>query len=474
MTDEFSGVVWSPDAELEVLGCVLYAPAQCDVAFERLTPAHFHDPVHSRIWSTVATLHKAGAGLEPTVVAHRLGQDEGFTEWGGIRGLADVIDKASPPAIKSLTGVLCDLYVRRSIEALGRETIARVRDTGDADGETILSDLERGAGEISRGTAYGDAWMPVGDMMIDAFDQIRSRDGKVHFPVGLASVDDKLGGLNAGETTTIAAWTGMGKTIAALQVAKGCGSAGLGVAYFSLEMAATPMATRLACDLAYDRRAPSYAGQTTNITIDRALKGDLNAEEWDLLRQSFETVSDWPIYFDTRPSLSVAQIEAATVRLHRQWAKKGIKPGPVIIDHIGKVRPSQDRRGNVTAETRDVSNDLDAMAKRLNIPVVVLSQLNRNEQNATTKDKRPTLASIKDSGALAENSRQIIFIYRPEYYFREPFEHEEFEVKAERQAELKKVQNHFYWLIAKNSNGPQAQVMTYCKAECSAVRDWNA
>lgn len=473
MTDEFSGVVWSPDAELDVLAAVLYSPKHCDVAFERLTPGHFQEPLHSRIWEAVVTLQASGVGLELPRVAHHLGADPGFEAAGGMRMLADLYDKASVFGIKNLTEVLCDLYVRRSLEALSRETIARARDTGDADGGSILAALEKGAADISQGTAYEEAWAPVGDMMIDAFDHIRSRDGKIYFPVGLTEVDDKLGGLNAGETTTIAAWTGMGKTLAAMQVAKGCGSAGLGVAYFSLEMGATPMAIRMACDLAYDRSAASYGGQTTNITVDRALKGLLSGDEWKLFQTASETVSDWPIFYDTRPNLTVAQIQASTVRLHRRLAKKGIKPGPVIIDHIGKIRPSQDRRGNVTSETRDVSNDLDAMAKRLGVPVVILSQLNRNEQTSTSKDKRPTLASIKDSGALAENSRQIIFVYRPEYYYREPFEHEDFEAKADRMAELRKVQNHLYWIIEKNSNGPRAQVLTYCKAECSAIRDWN-
>ena len=472
MTDDFSGVVWSPDAELDLLAAALYASNKCEVAFERLTPAHFHDPVHSRIWTTVAAIHGSGARVDATVVAHRLGHDAGFLEWGGIRGLADLIDKASVMAVRSLTEVLCDLHVRRSLEALSRDTIARVRDTGDATGEAILNDLERAATEISMGTSSEEAWTPVGDMMVDAFEAIRARDGNIRYPIGIDAVDAKLGGLNAGETTTIAAWTGMGKTIAGMQVAKGSGSIGLGVAYFSLEMEKTPMAMRLACDLAYDRHAPSYSGKTTNITIDQALKGDLNHLEWSRFNRALDEVADWPIYYDTRPNLTVAQIQAATIRLHRQMAKKGIQPGPVIIDHIGKVRPSQDRRGNVTAETRDVANDLDAMAKRLKVPVVILSQINRNVETGASKDKRPTLSSIKDSGALAENSRQIIFIYRPEYYLREPFEHESFEAKAERLAELKEVRNHFYWIIEKNSNGPRAQVLTYCMSECSAVREW--
>lgn len=465
--------LWSAETEVDVLATVLYAPERCEIAFERLTADHFHDPVHARVWGVISTLRYQGAMLDPHAVSHRIGNDEAFGAWGGAHKLIDIMEKGSPPAIQSMTGVLCDLHTRRSVEALARDVIDRVRQTGEGTGEAILVDLEREAAGIAQQTSFESAWASAGDMMARAIEAARQRDGRITFPVGLHDVDQKLGGLNAGETTVVAAWTGMGKTIAGLQIAKGCGSAGIGVAYFSLEMAEAPMAMRLGCDIAFNRSAPAYWNVTSNITIDRALKGDLTREQMDRLIEAQGIAADWPIFFDTRPNLSVAQIQAATVRLHRQWAKCGIRPGPVIIDHIGKVKPSTDRRGNVTAETRDVANDLDAMAKKLNVPVVALSQLNRNVETGASKDKRPTLSSVKDSGAVVENARQVIFIYRPEYYYREPFEHEDAEAKADRLDELRKVENHFYWLIEKNSNGPRAQVLTYCKADCSAVRDWN-
>lgn len=471
---EPAGVMWSAAAELDLLAGVISFPDRAEVAFERLTPEHFHDPVHGRIWTAFADLKKAGQGLNPVVIGHRLGADQGFTEWGGVGGLVGLMEKGSPFGLSVRVDVLSDLYTRRSVEALAREVIARARDTGDGSGDQILATFEREAHDIAQRTSVADAWICASDMMADAIEAARTRDGVIRYPIGLPSVDKHLGGLNAGESTTIGAWTGMGKTIAGLQIAKANGAAGNGVAYFSLEMTESPMAMRLACDIAYDRSAAAYSGVTTNITINRALKGDLSVGEFETLRQSQRVASGWPVFFDVRPNLSVAQIEAATVRLHRTWARHGIQPGPVIIDHIGKIRPTVDRRGNVTAETRDIANDLDHMAKRLGVPVVILTQLNRTVENSSAKDKRPTLSSVKDSGALVENSRQVIFIYRPEYYFREPFEHESFDAKNERLAELEKVKNHFYWLIEKNSNGPQAQVRSYCQAACSAVREWDA
>lgn len=465
-------VAWSPEAELEIIGATLYAPELCSGALERLTPDHFHDPVSGRIWAAILSRHSAGQGLDPIAIGHSLGVDEGFENAGGVRLLADLIDKASPPAARQLTDVLCDLYLRRSLESIARTTIERARDTADASGEDILADMEARAADLSKATTIESAWVGAGDMVANAIETAMARKGVIHFPVGIKDVDRKLGGLNAGETTTIAAWTGMGKTIAGMQIAKANGSARKGVAYFSLEMTEVPMAMRLACDIAFQRDAPAYSGESTNIAINQAIQGNLTDSQVERLWEAQRVAENWPIFFDTRPNLSVRQMEAATIRLHRKWAKQGIEPGPVIIDHIGKVRPTQERRGNVTAETRDVANDLDAMAKRLGVPVVVLSQINRSVDQNGGKDKRPTISSIKDSGALAENSRQVILLYRPEAYFLEPLEHEDTMAKAERLAELNKVRGHFYWIIAKNSNGPPGQVLSFVSAASSAVRDW--
>lgn len=466
-------LLWSPEAEVDVLAATMYAPDRCEAAFERLTPEHFHDPVHGRIWESISTLRSAGSALDPHAIAHSLGADEGFKALGGVRMLVNLFEKGAPGAIQSLTDILSDLHTRRALDALARDISARARDTGDGSGEGILADFERAASDIAQNTSVDTAWLQAGDMIAEAIAAARQRKGDIKYPVGITDVDRILGGLNAGETTIVAAWTGMGKTIAGLQIAKANASQRKGVSFFSLEMGAAPMGMRLACDLAYNRSAVAYSGVTTNITINRAISGDLTEGEFERLEEAQRIASRWPIHFDVRPGRTVQQIEAATVRQHREWRRYGIEPGPVIIDHIGKIRPTTDRRGNVTAETRDVSNDLDIMAKRLGVPVVALCQLNRTVENGTSKDKRPSLSSIKDSGAIAENARQVIFIYRPEYYFREPFEHEDIETKAERLAELNKVRNHFYWIIDKNSNGPRGQALSYCMTDCSAVRDWN-
>lgn len=468
-----AGPIWGAQSERAVLGAALYSEPFLADARERLRPAAFFDPVHGQLWKIICELHDAGSVIDPGFISHRMGQDSAFLDWGGKNALADMVELVDLKAAISHINIVADLATRRAVERVGRRAAEHARDTSNGSGDDVLAEMEREAAQVAQDSNIETAWMEAGAMLDMAIEAARNRSGAVVYPIGLGSVDAKLRGLNAGETTVIAGWTGMGKSLAALQVAKGNAQAGLGVAYFSLEMSEVPMAMRMACDVLYDRSAAAYSGRTTNITIDRAIAGDLSLHEWEQLDRARDIVKRLPISFDMRPNLTVAQIRSATIRLHREWRRRGVKPGPVIVDHIGKVRPAQERRGNVTAETRDVSNDLNAMAKQLNVPVVILSQLNRVVDQNAGKDKRPTISSVKDSGAVVEDARQLIFVYRPEYYFREPFEHEEAIAKAERLAELEKVRNHFYWIVEKNSNGPRAQIMTYCKAECSAVRDWN-
>ncbi len=461
----------SPESELALIGAALCAPTSCEDAFASLPARAFAEPVLGRIWAAAAKLSLGGRGVSAVFVRDALGIDPDFAEWGGLARLEDLAETGTGLHVDKHAAAVADRHSRRALRTLLNDMSAKIGDTGAGDAATLIADLERGAAEIAQHGVSPDHWTPAGAALAAAIEHALTRRGSIEFPYGIAELDRRTGGLNAGETTILGAYTGMGKTIGALQVAKANAMQGKGVCYYSLEMANGPMAIRLACDLLFDRQAMSYSGATTNITIDRALKGDLQPHEVNRMRDVADRIGRWPLVFDETPGRTVAEIEALARRQHRKWRKAGIKPGPVIIDHIGKVRPSRDRRGDKTAELADVSNDLLSMAKRLAVPVVALAQLNREVNKS--EDKVPTLGTIKQAAAIEEDARQVILLYRPEYYFREPFEHEDLARKSERLEKLQKVEKHFYWLIEKNSNGPPGRVLSYCEAACSAVRDWN-
>jgi replicative DNA helicase len=134
------------------------------------------------------------------------------------------------------------------------------------------------------------------------------------------------------------------------------------------------------------------------------------------------------------------------------------------------VKPTTDRKGNRHLEVADLSAGIAEVSKRLMVPILALVQLNRGVEGRD--DKRPVLSDLRQAGELEEDARQVLFLYRPEYYLREPLASETFEERAVREEELSRVANQLFWLVEKNSHGPRGQVKTFCDIASSAIRDW--
>lgn len=261
---------------------------------------------------------------------------------------------------------------------------------------------------------------------------------------------------------------------AGLAVARSLASRGKGVAFFSMEMPDTPLGLRMACDEAFDRHSPVYCGRSRNPTYFAAERHELDADQWRDLEAAAGRIAGWPLMFDTRPGLTPSVMESAARKAFRDWERQGVEPGAVIVDHLTIARSETDRKGNKVAEVGDVSRALAEMAKRLNVPVVALCQLSRQVEARGNTDRRPELADLRWSGEIEQDARQVIFLYRPEYYVKPPENEADFEAMAEYRAELDKVRNKLFWLVRKNNNGPVCQVETFCDIACSAIRDREA
>jgi replicative DNA helicase len=459
--------LYTPESERALVAAALCAPDACDDALERISPAQFAEPVLGRIWGALQALRKEGRAISPAFVRDRIGKDDTFTAWGGIAALEDLAETGSTHGLADHVKAVADRASRRSLQRLLADIQARVGDTAGADAASLITDLEQGAAEIARGTLIDDRWVTGAQMIERGIAYARARTGRIEFSYGIPELDAFTGGMNAGEVSLQAGRPGMGKTLALLTSARANAEAGLGTCLFSLEMSEEMMGLRLACDLAFDRYGSAY-----NPTVDKALKNTLNPDQWRELEAARETVKSWPLYIDARPGLTIAQIEAATLRRHRAFARRGIKPGPVIIDHLGKVKPSKDRGGSLRAETADVSRDISELAKRLNVPVLAGVQLNRTVEGRG-EDKRPQLSDMREAGQLEEDARQVTFLFRPEYYLREPLETEDALTKSERLEKLAFVSHQLFFIVEKNSNGPRGQVKTFCDVASSAIRDWN-
>lgn len=467
---EASRIAASVEAEQSLLGAALY-DAEAFHAAPSLQPPQFYEPLHGRVWAAIGDLIAAGRQPDPLLVLDRLGTDPALVELGGIRYLADLVDRA-PPASRAAgyADLISDHAARRGLIRVGGEIAARAAETGDASALDILTDAESALAEIASAGVTRSEWATAGDVVAGALESAQARGG-VTYSTGVAEIDAMTGGLTEGEMAVLAGRPGMAKSTGGLTIARANAAAGLGTLLFSLEMAAEPVGLRLACDVAYDPGAVSFQGRGENPTFDRARRNALDPGQWQRLRDAAVTLNRWPLLVDCRPGLTVAQMEACARRAYREWERRGIPRGPIIVDHLGIVRPDKARAGNKVVETGDVSRGLAEMAKRLNVPVVALVQVNR--ANEGRDDKRPGLADLRWSGAIEEDARLAIFLHRPAYYLRSPEDSgaESLAQRNEREVKLAEVRNKLFWIIAKQNNGPTGQVETFCEIGCSVIRD---
>lgn len=255
-------------------------------------------------------------------------------------------------------------------------------------------------------------------------------------PTGFADLDEHFrGGLRPGNLHLIAGRPGMAKTAFALAIAGNVADLGMPVGFISLEVPADDLIERELASVA--RAAPKTWG---------------GRQEAARLVEAAAKIDERPVYVIDKAGLTVAEICAQGRRMR---ARLGIEL--LIVDHIGKVRPSDRYSGDKNNEVGEISESLRTLASHLGIPVVALSQLNRKVEDRP--NKRPIIPDLRDSGRLEEDAYSIMFPFRPEYYAKEAC--------PEEQRQLCEVE------IAKNRGGPVGTVNLFFDAATSRFAPWN-
>jgi len=458
------------EAEQAILGALMFSNDALDL-MSNLRAEHFSEPIYGTMFGKARELVRAGRNVDPVLLTSAMATDARLAEMGGIAHLADLVGSAPPVYLApDYARTVTDLALRRDlieqarqIQDMAANDREQSAETIAAYGERVLADAVAGASEAHRLDTGGD--------VIDAALEHAQRFGEVpEFISGLADLDRMLGGFQRGELTILAGRPGMGKSLAGLCFAKSISIAGHGVCYFSLEMSARSLGLRLACDLSFQRGGfgrVDNGPRLADISSGKASAADLAA-----IDRARATISAKPLRLDCRPSLTLSRIEQTARRQFREWKRQGIEPGPIFVDHLGLIRPEKDRSGSRHAETADVSRGLAELAKRLNVPVIALCQLNRGVESRD--DKRPTLSDLRQAGELEEDARMVILLHRPAYYFRAPLGKETFEQEAERMATEARERNLLRLIVAKNSNGATGEVEAFVDVSRSAVRDRDA
>jgi replicative DNA helicase len=475
---------YNTEAEQALLGAILINNTTFYRVCEFLQPEHFGNAVHGRIFAAIGKLLGRGQIANPVTLKNLFDQDGALTEIGGAQYLARLAGAAAAIINAEDYGrAVHDLHLRRELIALGGDVVndAFRQDLDDPAHEQIERVEKKLYDLATTGKAEG-GFHAFGTALTSAIlnaEAAFKRSGKtVGVATGFVDLDRKLGGLHPSDLVILAGRPSMGKTALATNIAfyaarnyRPAADHSLGktaedgavVGFFSLEMSAEQLATRI-------------LAEESGVSSDRIRRGDVSHEDFDKFVQASQHLAALKLFIDDTPALSVAALRTRARRLKRQ---QGL--GLIVIDYLQLLRPSNQTRGqeNRVQEISEISRGLKAVAKELDVPVLALSQLSRAVEQR--EDKRPMLADLRESGSIEQDADVVMFIFREEYYLsREPSRRpDEAESKfTERYEEwrerLEKVHGLGEIIVAKQRHGPIGAVKLHFDAETTKFDNYMA
>lgn len=402
-------------AEQALLGALLINNAAYEHVADIVTEADFGNAVHGRIYEAIRLSIERGHPANPVTLWQHFQNDEGLASIGGA-GYLGALASSAVTVVNAphYAGTVADLSRRREVLFTARGIIADAVDTASA-GRTavdVIDDAEAQFFEISEHAARSGVPEGLGDIAdrTVAMTEAVFRDGSIVVDTGLVDVDRTLSGLTPGDLIVVGGRPSMGKSAWAGTVAvnvartqpvvprripRGMAS-GKVVLIFSLEMSKQQLSQRWLAGLA-------------GIDTDRQRHGKIEPHEWQKLFDAKAELRRLPIFVDDQARLSVAQMRSRARRLKRRCGGLDL----IIIDHLQHVRQGG-KQENRRLEIGDITGTLKAVAKELDVPVIVLSQLSRALEQRD--DKRPMLSDLRESGDIEQDADVVMFLYRDEYY----------------------------------------------------------
>lgn len=387
------------EAEQAVLGGVFLRDDILHTLVDIVSDEDFYSPVHRTIYQAFQELYRLRRPVDLVTVAEYLQSREQLDEVGGSVYLTSLAESVASSANALFHAqIVRDKSVRRQLIQTSAEILTNCFEAGE-ETEALLDKAEQQIFSIAESKGK-PAFMSSKDLVIRVFEQLEQRAGQGELitgvPTGYTDLDQMTSGLQKSDLIILAARPSMGKTALALNIGmRAAIQHDVPVAVFSLEMSMEQLMMRL-------------LGSHGRVDLSRLRSGYLNDEDWSRLYQAAEDLSRAPIYIDDTPALSTMELRA---RCRRLKAQKEV--GLIIVDYLQLMRSSH-RSDSREQEISDISRNLKALAKELNVPVLALSQLNRKVEERS--DKRPVLSDLRESGAIEQDADIIVFIYRDAVY----------------------------------------------------------
>ena len=463
------------DAEQALLGAILINNDAYNRVSEFLEPDHFYDPVHGRIFAACRTLIERHQVANPVTLKPLFEADDALADVGGAKYLARLAANAVTVINAGDYGrTVFDLHLRRRLIQLSLEIRDNAFDPDlDSDATRQIEAVEQQLFDLATTGEYEGGFRSFTDVLtraIEIAEAAYKREGRlVGTATGFTDLDKLLGGLQNSDLVILAGRPSMGKTALATNIAYNAARAsrtetdesgqtkvvdGAVVGFFSLEMSAEQLATRI-------------LSEASRVGSDKIRKGDLSNADFQRVVEANQELAQIPFFIDDTPALSVAQLRTRARRLKRQH-----NLSMVVVDYLQLLRSSSVRAtDNRVQEISDITRGLKALAKELDLPVLALSQLSRAVEQR--EDKRPQLSDLRESGSIEQDADVVAFIYRPEYYLsRQEPEQPGTEEYEKWQIRMEEVHNIAEVIIGKQRHGPTGTVKLHFEGELTRFTNY--
>lgn len=387
------------EAEQCLLGCLMLDKDAIIKVVDFIKPDDFYKGSHRDIYQVMYDLYEKSEPIDILSVSAKLKERDKLVDAGGSAYLSTLINSVPTAThVSNYAKIVREKKILRDLISASEDIgLAAFNESDDVD--FLLDKAEKAVFEIGQ-RALTKSFVAIKDILPETFERLDSL-AKHHgalrgVPTGFKALDNKLSGLQKTDLVILAARPGMGKTSLALDIARNVAvREGLPVGIFSLEMGKDQLADRL-------------ISSTGNIEAWHLRTGQLTNDDYSRIQHAMGSLSDAPLYIDDAGSVNILQIRAMARRLQ---SNKGLSL--LIVDYLQLMEP-MNRMASPVQQVTENSRALKMLAKELNVPVLVLSQLSRAVESRVPQI--PRLSDLRESGAIEQDADVVMFIYRDDFY----------------------------------------------------------
>jgi replicative DNA helicase len=393
----------SIQAEQSVLGGLMLDNQTWDSVADKVLETDFYRRDHRLIFRSIAQLAEKQDPFDVVTLSEVLETTGELQDVGGLAYLSTLArDTPSAANIVAYANIVRDRSVLRQLIHVGTEISDSAFTTEGRETADLLENAERRVFEIAEQRQRGQGgFSSIKSLLAKAVDKIETLyelDGDITgASTGFTDLDEKTSGLQPADLIIVAGRPSMGKTTIAMNMAENVAlKSGMPVAVFSMEMPGESLAMRMMSSLG-------------RIDQHKVRTGKLDDDDWPRLTSAINLLAETKLFIDDTPALTPTEVRSRARRLTREHGQLGL----IVLDYL-QLMQSPASGDNRVQQISDISRGLKALAKELNVPVIALSQLNRNLEQRP--NKRPVMSDLRESGAIEQDADLIIFVYRDEVY----------------------------------------------------------